>query len=181
MRRALVSVTVFAATLLQPVSTTSLASPDRWASSVPFTTQVASSPFEAGGYPVPAGRDAPLTGSCRLGDYNANASVSWIAVQPGTENLVGTAKVFFENFSTFYDLHLGSYTIEDGAPVANNIVHGHECVSTGTQDMPQLEEQHGSQRRLRHSGSRLPGHASVQSLVGELHPPRHCGRRLLQR
>jgi len=112
MRRALITVIVFAATLLQPASTTSLASPDGWAASVPFTTEVASSPFEAGGYPVPAGRDAPLPGTCRLGDYNANASESWIAVQPGTENLVGTAKAFFETFSTFYDFHLGSYTVE---------------------------------------------------------------------
>jgi len=127
---------VFVAAMLQPVSTTSLASPDPWASSVPFTNQVASSPFEAGGYPVPPGHTAPFPGTCRLGDYNANRSESWIAVQPGTEDLVGTSKVFFEQFSTFYDFHNGSYTIPAGVPAGNNIIQGYECISTGTQDMP---------------------------------------------
>jgi hypothetical protein len=136
MRRVLVAASAFAATLVAPVSGTSLASPDQSGSSTPFTNEVASSPFRAGGYPVAPGMDAPLPGSCRPGDYNANASESWIAVQPGTENLVGTSKVFFEKFSTFYDFHLGSFTIEDGTPVGNNIVQGYECVSTGTQDMP---------------------------------------------
>ncbi|MGH2577162.1 MAG: sialidase family protein, partial [Actinomycetota bacterium] len=86
--------------------------------------------------PVPAGQTAPDPGTCRLGDYNANRSESWIAVKPGTEDLVGTSKVFFEKFSTFYDFHNGSYTISDGAAAGNNIIHGYECVSTGTQAMP---------------------------------------------
>ncbi len=107
-----------------------------WSSSVPFTNQVASSPFRAGGYPVPPGQTAPDPGTCRLGDYNANRSESWIAVKPGTEDLVGTSKVFFEQFSTFYDFHLGSYSIPGGTPAGNNIVQGYECVSTGTQAMP---------------------------------------------
>jgi hypothetical protein len=107
-----------------------------WSSSVPYTNVVASKPFKAGGYPVPPGATAPEAGTCRLGDYNANLSESWLAVQPGTENLVGTSKVFFEKFSTFYDFHLGSITFENGAPVARNIVQGYECVSTGTQQMP---------------------------------------------
>jgi hypothetical protein len=136
MRRALVAAIVCVATLLLPGSMKSLASPDPWASSVPVTNEVASQPFRAGGYPVAPGSDAPLPGTCRVGDYNANASESWIAVQPGTENLVGTSKVFFETFSTFYDFHLGSFTIEGGTPVASNIVQGYECVSTGTQAMP---------------------------------------------
>lgn len=104
--------------------------------SFPFTNQVATRPFQGGGYPVPAGSTAPLPGTCRLGQYNANASESWIAVKPGTEHLVGTSKVFFEKFSTFYDFHLGSYTILNGKPVASNIVQGYECVSTGTQAIP---------------------------------------------
>jgi hypothetical protein len=136
MRRALVAAIVCVATLLLPGSMRSLASPDPWASSVPVTNEVASQPFRAGGYPIAPGSDAPLPGTCRVGDYNANASESWIAVQPGTENLVGTSKVFFETFSTFYDFHLGSFTIEGGTPVASNIVQGYECVSTGTQAMP---------------------------------------------
>ncbi len=107
-----------------------------WSTVVGFTNQAASSPFTAGGYPVPPGATAPLAGTCRLGVYNANRSESWIAVKPGTEDLVGTSKVFFEKYSTFYDFHLGSYTIVNGTPVANNIVQGYECVSTGTQAMP---------------------------------------------
>lgn len=107
-----------------------------WSGSVRFTNQVASSPFTGGGYPVPPGASAPLPGTCRPGLYNSNRSESWIAVQPGTENLVGTSKVFFETFSTLYDFHLGSYTILNGKPVANNLVQGYECISTGTQAMP---------------------------------------------
>lgn len=107
-----------------------------WTTTVSFTNQPASAPFTAGGYPVPPGATAPVPGSCREGTYNANSSESWIAVQPGTENLVGTAKVFFEKFSTYYDFHLGSYTFENGTPTATNIVQGYECISTGTQAMP---------------------------------------------
>jgi hypothetical protein len=108
-----------------------------WPSSVPFTNVVASRPFQGGGYAGYApGATAPTPGSCRLGNYNANLSESWISVQPGTENLVGTSKVFFEKFSTFYNFHLGSISFVNGAPVANNIVQGYECVSTGTQEMP---------------------------------------------
>lgn len=107
-----------------------------WISAVPFTNVVASKPFQAGGYPVAPGSTAPAAGTCRLGDYNANLSESWLAVEPGSENLVGTAKVFFEKYSTYYDFHLGSITFEAGQPVARNIVQGYECVSTGTQEMP---------------------------------------------
>src|SRR5215216_4919523 len=97
------------------------ASGGTWSASVPFTNQVASTPFKGGGYPVPPGSTAPLPGTCRLGDYNANRSESWIAVQPGTEDLVGTSKVFFEKYSTFYMFHLGSYTIPNGTPAGNDI------------------------------------------------------------
>jgi len=107
-----------------------------WSSNVSFTNQVASMPFAGGGYPVPAGATAPLPGTCRPGQYNANRSESWIAVRPGTEDLVGTSKIFFETFSTFYDFHLGSYTFRNGKPVANNQVQGYDCISTGTQAMP---------------------------------------------
>jgi hypothetical protein len=100
------------------------------------TNAVASSPVEGGGYPVPAGNTKPDPGTCRLGDYNSNRSESWIAVKPGTEDLVGTSKFFFETFSTFYMFHLGSYRILGGTPVDNNQVQGYDCISTGTQDMP---------------------------------------------
>jgi hypothetical protein len=112
------------------------ASAGGWTSSVPFTNRVASSPVAGGGYPVAPGEVAPTPGTCRLGDYNSNRSESWIAVQPGTENLVGVSKFFFENFSTFYDFHLGSYTIPNGVPSGNAQVTGYDCISTGTQDMP---------------------------------------------
>jgi hypothetical protein len=107
-----------------------------WQTSVPITNEVVSRPVTGGGYPVPPGQTAPDPGTCRAGLYNSNFSESWIAVKPGTEDLVGTSKFFFETFSTFYDFHLGSFTIEDGAPVAANQVQGYDCVSTGTQEMP---------------------------------------------
>jgi hypothetical protein len=112
------------------------ASAGGWSSSVPFTNQIASSPVQGGGYPVPDGATAPTPGTCRLGNYNANRSESWIAVQPGTENLVGGSKFFFERWSTFYDFHLGSYSIPNGTPSGNAQVTGYDCISTGTQDMP---------------------------------------------
>ena len=131
MKRLFVGCAAFAALALA-----SGASAQGWSSSVPFTNVVASEPFRAGGYPVPPGATAPDPGTCRLGDYNSNRSESWLAVEPGTENLIGVSKVFFETFSTFYDFHNGSYTIESGVPAGNNIIQGYECVSTGTQEMP---------------------------------------------
>jgi hypothetical protein len=107
-----------------------------WTTSVPVVNQVASSPTTGGGYPVPDGATAPVPGTCRLGNYNSNRSESWIAVKPDTEDLVGTSKFFFEKYSTFYDFHLGSYTIPDGTPGPNTHIPGYDCVSTGTQDMP---------------------------------------------
>jgi hypothetical protein len=104
---------------------------------VPFTNQIADMPFRGGGYAGYApGATAPTPGSCRLGDYNSNLSESWLAVKPGTEDLVGTSKVFFEKFSTFYNFHLGSHRIVNGSPAGSNIVQGYECVTTGTQEMP---------------------------------------------
>src|SRR5512142_443531 len=112
------------------------ASAASWSSSITFTNAVASSPASGGGYPIPAGQTAPVPGTCRAGSYNSNRSESWVAVQPGTENLVGTSKFFFENFSTYYDFHLGSYTIPNGVPGQNTQIPGYDCISTGTQDMP---------------------------------------------
>jgi hypothetical protein len=113
------------------------ATPDSlWQASVSVTNEVVSSPVLGGGYPVPPGQTAPDPGTCREGLYNSNFSESWIAVQPGTENLVGTSKFFFEKFSTFYDFHLGSFTIQGGEAVAANQVQGYDCISTGTQEMP---------------------------------------------
>jgi hypothetical protein len=107
-----------------------------WNTSVTFTNVVASSPATGGGYPVAAGQTAPQPGTCRLGNYNSNRSESWLAVQPGTENLVGVSKFFFETFSTFYDFHLGSYSMPNGVPGQNTPIPGYDCISTGTQAMP---------------------------------------------
>jgi hypothetical protein len=112
------------------------ASAGDWSSSIPFTNVVASRSFRGGGYPVPPGQTAPDPGTCRLGTYNANRSESWVTVKPGSEDLVGLSKAFFEKYSTFYDFHLASYLMTGGSPGPNNIMQGYECVSTGTQEMP---------------------------------------------
>jgi hypothetical protein len=107
-----------------------------WAPGPPATNTVVSQPSTGGGYPVPPGQTAPDPGTCRAGQYNSNFSESWLAVKPGTEQLVGTSKFFFETFSTFYDFHLGSFAISNGAPLSANQVQGYDCISTGTQAMP---------------------------------------------
>ena len=112
------------------------ASGPRWTSSVPFTNQVASSRTTGGGYPVPPGQTFPNPGTCRAGTFDSNHSESWIAVKPGTEDLVGSSKFFFENYSKFYDHSLGSYRILGGTPTGDNQVQGYDCMSTGTQAMP---------------------------------------------
>src|SRR4051795_7775317 len=70
------------------------------------TNVVADAPITGGGYPVPPGATRPDPGTCRAGRYASNRSESWIAVKPRTDRLVGVSKLFFENFSTFYDFHL---------------------------------------------------------------------------
>ena len=107
-----------------------------WASNVSFSNVVASSPTTGGGYPVPPGQTFPNPGTCRAGTLDSNHSESWIAVKPGTEDLVGNSKFFFETYSKFYDHSLGTYRILDGAPAGDNQVPGYDCVSTGTQAMP---------------------------------------------
>jgi hypothetical protein len=100
------------------------------------TNVVADAPIAGGGYPVPPGLTKPEPGTCRPGLYDSNRSESWIAVKPGTESLVGTSKIFFERYSTFYDFHLGAYAIQDGAVTGQSQVQGYDCISTGTQEMP---------------------------------------------
>jgi hypothetical protein len=107
-----------------------------WTSSIPFTNAVASSPATGGGYPVPSGARVPLAGTCRTGPFDANHSESWLAVKPGTENLVGTSKFFFDKYSTFYMFYNGAYQILGGTPTGNNQVQGFDCTTVGTQDMP---------------------------------------------
>jgi hypothetical protein len=107
-----------------------------WSTSVSFTNVVASTPTTGAGYPVPPGSRVPVAGTCRPGPFNANHSESWLAVKPGTEDLVGSSKFFFDKFSTFYMFYLGAHQIVNGTPVSNNQIQGYDCLSTGTQDMP---------------------------------------------
>ena len=103
--------------------------------------QVASTPMNGAGYPVPPGSRVPEAGTCQRGPFNANHSESWIAVKPGTEDLVGSAKYFFDKYSTFYMFYLGAIQITGGTPTGNNQIQGYDCLSTGTggelnQNMP---------------------------------------------
>ena len=100
------------------------------------TNTVVSKPVAGGGYPVPPGATRPDPGTCGPQSLNSNHSESWVAVKPGTERLVGASKFFVGKWSTFYDFHLGSYTINNSSPVATNQVQGYECTTVGTQDMP---------------------------------------------
>jgi hypothetical protein len=117
---------------VQPAAALPPSSP--WHQAVPVSNQVASSPVRGGGYPTPDGVYVP--GRCGPGAMNSNRSESWVAVKRGTEDLVGTSKFFFDRYSTFYNFHLGSYTIPGGQVVANNQVQGYECTTVGTQAMP---------------------------------------------
>jgi hypothetical protein len=107
-----------------------------WSTAVPFTNVVASSPTTGGGYPVPPGSRVPVPGTCRTGPFNANHSESWLAVKPGTEDLVGSSKFFFDKYSTYYMFYVGAYQLVAANPAGNNQVQGYDCVSTGTQAMP---------------------------------------------
>jgi hypothetical protein len=120
------------ALVLQASSAGSAASP-LWSSAVAFTNVVASSAVAGGGYPA---NPEYVPGTCGPQQLNSNRSESWIAVKPGTEDLVGTSKFFISKWSTFYDFHLGSYKIMGGTPVSNNQVQGYECTTVGTQEMP---------------------------------------------
>src|SRR3954470_7768810 len=124
-----------AAGLAAAISCTGAASAATWDTPVAANV-VASAPVAGGGYPVAPGSTRPDPGTCRAGAYDSNRSESWIAVMPGTESLVGASKLFFENFSTFYDFHLGGYAITDGTVTGQSQVQGYDCVSTGTQAMP---------------------------------------------
>ena len=85
---------------------------------------------------MPPGQTFPNPGTCGPGSLDSNHSESWIAVKPGTEDLVGNSKFFFGKYSKFYDFYLGTYRILGSKPADNNQVQGYECVSTGTQAMP---------------------------------------------
>jgi hypothetical protein len=125
---------IIAITLVLQSSSAGAAAAPLWSSAVAFTNVVASSPVMGGGYPVISGQYVP--GTCGRQPLNSNHSESWIAVKPGTEDLVGASKFFMSKWSTFYDFHLGSYKILGGTPASNNQVQGYECTTVGSQEMP---------------------------------------------
>ena len=83
---------VVAAVLALGSSAAGLASNVGWTSGISFTNQVASSPVGGGGYPVPAGQTFPNPGTCGAGSLDSNHSESWLAVKPGSEDIVGSSK-----------------------------------------------------------------------------------------
>jgi hypothetical protein len=91
---------------------------------------VVSTPTSGGGYPeLP-----PVAGGCvgpSPSNFNANHSESHLTLKPGTEQIVGSSKFFFDKFSTNYNFYLGSYAI-NGATHSNNIVQGYDCSTTET-------------------------------------------------
>lgn len=125
---------VLAITLVLQASSAGVAAGPLWSSVVTFTNVVASSPVQGGGYPA---LPQYVPGTCGPQPLNSNRSESWIAVKPGTEDLIGNSKFFISKWSTFYDFHLGTYTILGGTPAGNNQVQGYECTTLGgNQDMP---------------------------------------------
>jgi hypothetical protein len=119
-----------------PVTAAAGSSDSGWTSAVSFSNQVASTPTSGGGYPVPAGQTFPNPGTCEAGALDSNHSESWIAVKPGTEDMIGNSKFFFGNYSEFYNFYLGTIRILNGTPAGDNQVQGYDCISTGTQAMP---------------------------------------------
>src|SRR6266851_5422415 len=129
---------VLAATIIFALSPARLAagSGPLWASSVNAANAVVSSPTSGGGYP----ENPPVAGGCvgpSPNNFNANHSESHVTVQPGTEQLVGSSKFFFDKFSTIYNFYLGSYNINNGSRSkavshSNNIVQGYDCSTTET-------------------------------------------------
>src|SRR5438128_811716 len=117
-------------------TSTDVSAATAWQFPAGLTNVVASSPTSGGGYPVPSGQRVPDAGTCRAGPFTANHSESWVAVKPGTEDLVGSSKFFFDQYSTFYMFYLGAHQIPNGTPTSNNQIQGYDCLSTGTQDMP---------------------------------------------
>jgi hypothetical protein len=114
----------------------SSASAAGWTVPIGTKNTVVSPPVQGGGYPDPPGATKPVPGTCGVQQLNSNHSESWLAVQPGTESIVGTSKFFVSKYSTFYNFYLGSYTIQASKSVATNQIQGFECTTVGTQAMP---------------------------------------------
>src|SRR6059036_2694655 len=89
---------ILALTLVLQASSGYATASSPWLGSVAFTNTVASTPVLGGGYPVEAGTNAYVPGSCGPQPLNSNHSESWIAVKPGTEDLIGNSKFFGAGF-----------------------------------------------------------------------------------
>jgi hypothetical protein len=122
--------------LVTALGAASSASGAGWVVPAGTTNAVVSPPVPGGGYPVPPGATKPEPGTCAVQQLNSNHSESWLAVKPGTEDLVGSSKFFVSKWSTFYNFYLGAYTIHDSDLIATNQVQGYECTTVGTQAMP---------------------------------------------
>ncbi len=123
---------ILAATIIFALSPARLAagSGPLWASSVFASNTVVSSPTSGGGYP----ENPPVEGGCvgpSPNNFNANHSESELTVEPGTEQIVGSSKFFFDKFSTGYNFYLGSYNV-NGSNHSNTIVQGYDCSTTRT-------------------------------------------------
>ncbi len=101
-----------------------------WSSTISATNTVVSTATSGGGYP----ENPPVEGGCvgpSPNNFNANHSESALAVEPGSEQIVGSSKFFFDKFSTGYNFYLGSYNI-NGSAHSDNIIQGYDCSTTGT-------------------------------------------------
>jgi hypothetical protein len=101
-----------------------------WSSPTSATNLVVSTPTSGGGYP----ENPPVAGGCvgpSPNNFNANHSESELAVEPGSEQIVGSSKFFFGKFSTGYNFYLGSYNI-NGSAHSDNIIQGYDCSTTET-------------------------------------------------
>jgi len=121
---------VIALVAVWPSGTTSAAG--LWLSPVSATNVVVSTPTSGGGY----AELPPTAGGCvgpTANNFNANHSESELTVKPGSEQIVGSSKFFFDRFSTNYNFYLGSYNM-NGATLShsNNIVQGYDCSTTET-------------------------------------------------
>ena len=127
-RAAVVAVTVILS--LSPGRLAAGAGSPMWSSLISATNTVVSTPTSGGGYP----ENPPVEGGCvgpSANNFNANHSESELAVEPGSEQIVGSSKFFFDKFSTGYNFYLGSYNI-NGGNHSDNIIQGYDCSTTET-------------------------------------------------
>ena len=151
-----------------------------WQTSVPLTNEVVSKPVVGGGYPFRRARPPPTRAPAAPG-ATTRTSRSLGSPSSRAPRISSAPRSSSSRRSpTFYDFHLGSFTIEDGPvdgePGPGLRLHLHRHPG----DAAELDQQHRPERRLRHQGPRLPGDAALQRLLGQPAPELEH-RRLLQR